>query len=245
MRFAGRRVLITGALSGMGMATARLFAREGMRLALVARNAPGLETLAAETESQAIVAQLGEWSSATDASHRAADALGGLDAVVNCAGITLSGPTGDLAVDDWEAMLGVNLTGPVAICRAAIPALMQGNDPAIVNIASAQALSPPGKTTTAYAATKGGLVSFSRSLAKELGPRIRVNALCPGAVESAVTIKARENDPDVIHKLTQAYALERIGQPDEIAEAVLFLSTPLSSFVTGAAMPIDGGRTFH
>lgn len=240
--WSGRRVLITGALSGMGMASARLLARHGMRLALVARQEAPLRALAAELGAQAIVSELGEWEAASRATKDAVAALGGLDALVNCAGLTVTKSTEETQEDDWQRMLGVNLTGPVAICRAVLPALREGRDPAIVNIASAQALTPPGKTTTAYAATKGGLVSFTRSLAREVGPAIRANALCPGAVRTAVVGEA---DPAQIAALIESYALGRVGEPDEIAQAVLFLSTPLSSFITGAAIPIDGGRTYH
>lgn len=243
--FTGRRVLLTGALSAMGMATARLLAARGMRLALVARRERELQAFARETGAEAIVSDLGEWGAATAATLAGVDRLGGLDAVVNCAGITISGTTDDLAEADWQTMLAVNLTGPIAICRAALGALREGQDPAIVNIASAQALLPPGPITTAYAATKGGLVTFTRSLALEAGPLIRVNALCPGAIASRVHDAAMAANPEIATAITRSYALKRIGVAEEIAQAVLFLATPLSSFITGAAVPIDGGRTYH
>ncbi len=236
-RLRGRRILITGAASGIGRRTAELFAAEGAALALIDRNAEGLAEAARATRGVAVEADVTQEASVAQAVAQAATAIGGIDGVVNAAGIVLHGSVLDVDVSAWRRVIEVNLTGTYIVVRCCLPWLSQASLATIVNIASGQGLLPNVPNTTAYAASKGGVVNLTRALAAELAPAIRVNSVCPGMVDTPMTADlARDASP---------YALRRIADPLEIAQAILFLSSANSSFVTGAALAVDGGRTFH
>ena len=175
-----------------------------------------------------------------------AKAMGGIDGVVNCAGLGSGAPLENLDIEIWSKMIGVNLTAPYVICRAALPWLRKRHGATIVNIASAQALLPNAPGAAAYAASKGGLTTFTKALAAELAPHIRANVVCPGIVDTPMTrsILERYQDPNSAPFIAQ-YAMKRVARPEEIATAVLYLTSDESSYVTGIAMAVDGGRTFH
>jgi NAD(P)-dependent dehydrogenase (short-subunit alcohol dehydrogenase family) len=143
----------------------------------------------------------------------------------------------DVGVADWQLVLGVNLTGTYIVVRCCLPWLVKAPFATIVNIASGQGLLPNTPNMTAYAASKGGVVNLTRALAAEFAPSIRVNSVCPGLVDTPMTAG--------LQREIDRYALKRIAEPLEIAQAILFLTGTESSFVTGAALAIDGGRTFH
>jgi NAD(P)-dependent dehydrogenase (short-subunit alcohol dehydrogenase family) len=245
-RLVGRRILVTGAASGMGRATAELFAGEGARLALLDRDAAGLERTASTTGGVPLVADLTDEAAVDRAVEDACRELGGLDGIVNAAGIM---PVEDLASTSlalWRLVLDVNLTGIFLVCRAALPKLREAGRGTIVNFASAAGLAPRGTAAIAYIASKGGVIAFTRTLAAEAAPRIRVNAICPGTVDTPMTRDyLRDADGRVRPEVLSAYALGRYAEPVEIARAVLFLTADESSFVTGAALAVDGGRSFH
>jgi NAD(P)-dependent dehydrogenase (short-subunit alcohol dehydrogenase family) len=163
--------------------------------------------------------------------------MGGIDGVVNAAGIVIHGSVLDVGVADWRLVLDVNLTGTYIVVRCCFPWLAKASFATIVNIASGQGLLPNTPNMTAYAASKGGVVNLTRALAAELAPSIRVNSVCPGMVDTPM-ISGLQRD-------VNRYALQRIADPLEIAQAILFLTGTESSFVTGAALAVDGGRTFH
>jgi NAD(P)-dependent dehydrogenase (short-subunit alcohol dehydrogenase family) len=247
-RLAGRRVFITGAASGIGKAIAETFHAEGARLALVDVNKDAIEAVAQTLDALPIVLDLSSSDGLEAAVNGAAEKMGGLDGVVNCAGIAK--PT---SIEDTDAALlnkylAVNLTAPYLISRAALPHLARHKGVStIVNIASGQGLLPSGPNNTAYAATKGGLIMFTKSLAIEVGPRgIRANAVCPGLVRTPMTqfLVDGVEDPSTL-PFMQAYALRRMGEPDEIANAVLFLTSAESSLITGSALAVDAGRCYH
>lgn len=137
----------------------------------------------------------------------------------------------------WREVIAINLIGPHMLVKAALPFLRAAPWATIVNLASGQGLQPAGPANHAYAASKGGLINLTRSLARELAPAIRVNSVCPGMVETPLT-EGRSGDGS-------QYALGRNGTALEVAQAVLFMSSPESAFVTGTALAVDGGRTFH
>jgi NAD(P)-dependent dehydrogenase (short-subunit alcohol dehydrogenase family) len=236
-RLQQRRVLITGAASGIGRRTAMLFAAEGAALTLLDRNVEGLAEVARETRGLAVEADVADEASVARAVERGAAAMGGIDGVVNAAGIVVRGPVGEVGVAEWRRVIDVNLTGIYIVVRCALPWLAKAAGATIVNIASGQGLLPNRPEMTAYAASKGGVVNLTRALAAELAPAIRVNSVCPGMVDTPMTAGGP-------HDVTP-YALKRVAEPVEIAQAILFLTGAESSFVTGAALAVDGGRTFH
>ncbi|GLH78433.1 3-oxoacyl-ACP reductase [Bradyrhizobium sp. SSBR45G] len=241
----GLSVLITGAASGMGRATARVFGDEGAQVAVTDVDEDGARAVAAEiaaaggtarawrldlTDRDAIAAVVGE----------AAAHFGGLDIVVNNAGISVRVAIDDDAYDDaWAKGLAVMLTAQQRVIRAALPHLRRSQSPRIVNIASTEAL---GATAlhSAYSAAKAGVTGLTRSLAVELGrDGITVNCICPGPITTAMTARI----PDE-HKATYARrrtALGRYGDPEEVAHITLSLCLPAASFITGAVIPVDGG----
>jgi NAD(P)-dependent dehydrogenase (short-subunit alcohol dehydrogenase family) len=245
MRLKGRRILLTGAGSGFGRVTAELFAREGAALALLDRDAAALRATADAVGGRCYEADVTDETQVAGAIAQAADDLGGLDGVVNSAGIMSATTFEDTDPAHWRKVIDVNLTGPYLVCRAALPALRRADRATIVNIASGQALLP-SLTGCSYAASKAGVMMFTKSLAVELAPRIRANAVCPGASDTPMTQRIIPAS-DVVRRaaLANAYALKRLTEPEEVANAILFLTSTESSAITGIALAVDCGRTFH
>ena len=244
MRLAGRRVLVTGAASGIGLAVSRVFEREGARVAMLDRDAGRLKDAGPVT----VVADVADEQEVREAVTQAAGALGGLDGVVNCAGVDLMRDFEAMTSAEWSRVIAVDLTGPMLVCHAAVPALKQAGRGTIVNVASGAALRPLEKRT-AYCAAKAGLVMFSKTLAVDLARyEIRVNAICPGIIDTPMFRSSWEGttDPEAeLAKILDRYVIKRIGDPDDIANAALYLTSDESKFVTGIALAVDGGRTFH
>jgi len=236
-RLRNRRIVITGAASGIGRCTAQLFAAEGAALALLDRDLQRLAEVARETGGHAAAVDVTDEGSVAQAVEQGASAMGGIDGIVNAAGIVIRGSVLEVGVADWRRVLDVNLTGTYIVMRCCLPWLATAPGATIVNIASGQGLLPNSPEMTAYAASKGGVVNLTRALAAELAPTIRVNSVCPGMVDTPMTADGAQD--------ASPYALKRIAQPIEIAQAILFLTSADSSFVTGAALAVDGGRTFH
>lgn len=244
MRLAGRRVLITGGASGIGRACAELFAQEGAALALLDRNDHGLS----DFDAIPCPADITNIAEVTAAVAKAEQGLGGLDGVVNCAGKDQLGQLTEVAPAAWEEIIAVNLTGAANVCRAAIPSLRAATMGTIVNVASGAGLFPlPDRT--AYCAAKAGLVMFSKALAMEVADSgIRVNAVCPGAIDTPMLAGSYQDAPDPAAEkamIQGRYLLGRFGEASEIAAAILFLSSAEASYITGTAMAVDGGRTFY
>jgi 3-oxoacyl-[acyl-carrier protein] reductase len=242
---AGLTVLVTGAASGMGRATARVFAAEGANVAVTDFVAAGAEAVAAEIVGNGGAAKA--WT--LDVANRdninvvvdeIAAHFGGLDIVVNNAGISVATPIdGDGYDAAWEKSIAVLLTAHPRIIRAALPYLRKSRSPRIVNIASTEAL---GATAlhSPYSAAKAGVVGLTRSLAVELGrDGITVNCICPGPITTGMT--ARINDEHKAIYARRRTALGRYGDPEEVAHMTLSLCLPAASFLTGAIIPVDGG----
>jgi NAD(P)-dependent dehydrogenase (short-subunit alcohol dehydrogenase family) len=152
----------------------------------------------------------------------------------------------ETTTDEWNTTIAVNLTGTFLCVQCAVPFLRQAERATIVNIASGVGLLPTGGGSTAYVASKGGVIAMTRALAAELAPSIRVSAVCPGAVETPMTNGTlRDAAGTVIPAIVHRYALGRPAAPEEIAAAILFLTSHESSFVTGINLAVDGGRTYH
>jgi len=241
----GRRVLVAGGASGIGLATARLLRAAGAKVAILDRKpAPAG---ADDPPLPAFWADVRD-SEAVDAATRgAAERMGGLDGIVYCAGVDLVAGLAETQDADWCRILDVNLTGAMRVCRAAL-AHFAPEGGSVVLVSSAAGLRPLPQRT-AYCASKAGLVMLAKAMAAELAPRgIRVNALCPGAVETGLfrTSFAEAPDKDAARAgIRERYALARIAEPDEMARCILFLTSQASSYVTGAALAADGGRSFH
>jgi 3-oxoacyl-[acyl-carrier protein] reductase len=241
----GLTVLITGAGSGMGRATARVFADEGAHVSVTDVNSEAAQTVAGEIEANGGTARAWQLDIGDrDAIPRVVDAVaahfGGLDIVVNNAGISVRAAIDDPAYDDaWTRGLSVMLTAQQRIIRAALPYLRKSGSPRIVNIASTEAL---GATAlhSAYSAAKAGVTGLTRSLAVELGrDGITVNCICPGPITTAMTARIPDEQKAVYAR--RRTALNRYGDPEEVAHMTLSLCLPAASFLTGAVIPVDGG----
>lgn len=241
MRLAGRRILVTGGASGIGRAIGERFEGEGARVALLDR------TPIAHAK-HAIRCDLLDPDGIAPAVGAAVTALGGLDGVVNCAGADLMRPLATMTQAQWARVIGTNLTAPMLVCQAALPALREAGRGTIVVIASGAGLRPLPERT-AYCSAKAGVVMFCKSLSIELSAaNIRVNAICPGIIDTPMWRESWEGAADPKAELAMIldrYVIKRVGQPAEIANAALFLTSDESSYVTGTAMAVDGGRTFH
>jgi len=248
---AGRRILITGAANGIGLATVTRFVAEGAKVAALDRDEPALAALRGRfdgTRLHAVRADVADPAAVEAAVETCAAALGGIDGVVNAAGIDLVADIEAMPLADWSRVLAVNLTGPMLVMRAAYRHLRAAGQGTIVNVSSGAGLSPL-RHRTAYCASKAGLQMASKALAMEAAEfGIRVNTICPGAVDTGLFRSGIDAapDPDAAYEAVRArYALQRIAAPEEIAAAILWLTCPESSYVTGTAIAVDGGRTFH
>jgi dihydroanticapsin dehydrogenase len=246
----GRRALITGATANIGAATARLFAQEGARLVLVDRD-PAIERTAESIrgeggEATAVVADVSSPDDVDGLVPIVDDLLGGLDVLVNNAAIQRVGAVESIPVDEWDEIFAINVRGYFLTVRAFLPALRASGAASIVNTSSQVGLhGAPG--ATAYSATKGAVIAFTKALALELaGDGIRVNAIAPGWVDTAFNTPAITmlGGPEAHADLVRAtIPLGRQARPEEIAAGSLYLASDLSSYMTGQVLPVDGGVT--
>ncbi len=241
----GLTVLVTGAASGMGRATAEVFAAEGANVALTDLSGDAVEAIAAALRAEGLSAQ--SW--ALDVSDPAAiksvvadvaAQFGGLDALVNNAGISAFCPIDDPGYDAvWDRAFAVLLTAHQQLVRAALPHLRRSASPRIVNIASTEALGATSRDSP-YSAAKAGVTGLTRALAVELGKEgITVNCICPGPIDTGMTANVPDADKQTFaHRRT---ALRRYGLPEEVAHITLSLCLPAASYITGVTIPVDGG----
>jgi len=242
-RLAGRRILVTGAASGMGKAIAETFSREGAALILLDRDGEGLDATASAVGALACRTDVTSEAEVGAAVARALSELGGLDGVVNAAGILAREPLMDTPPETWRRVFEVNVMGPLLICRAALPALAANDVATIVNVASVSGLAP-SLHYCAYSASKAALVSLTRSLAMEAPAPVRANAICPGPIITPMVAAYFPGATDQSGDPRVAVS-ERMGLPREIADAALYLTSRESSFVNGECLVVDGGRVFR
>ncbi len=242
-KLAGRRILITGAASGMGRGTAELFAREGATLALLDKNGPAVAEIAAQLQCVSIECDISNWQQVQDSVALAVDACGGLDGVVNAAGMYYNKPFDEIDIESWNQVMAVNVNGPYHVLRAALAALRAAPAATIVNIASVSGYMPM-LGTSVYSASKAAIVMLTKCLGFELGPNIRVNAICPGVIQTEMTRHIWE-DPARAASTAERVALKKIGSPEDVAKAALYLSCEDSSFATGTEIVLDGGFSWR
>ncbi|WP_316160726.1 MULTISPECIES: SDR family oxidoreductase [unclassified Bradyrhizobium] len=234
--------LITGAARGIGLATAKRFLHEGWRVALLDIEKKLLDDATTALESPdrtlALHCDVAEAAMVADALARLADRFGRLDALVNNAGVARFAPIMETSEADWQRILDVNLTGPFLCTRAAVP-LMRERGGTIVNITSISAVRA-STLRSAYGTSKAALAHLTKQLAVELASAgIRVNAVAPGPVETAMAKDV--HTPEIRADYHDAIPLNRYGLEDELAEAILFLSSERSSYITGQILAVDGG----
>jgi 3-oxoacyl-[acyl-carrier protein] reductase len=241
-RFAGKVLFATGAGSGLAAATARRFAAEGGRVAVLDLDLARAEAVASELgDSVGLSCDVTDEQSVGEAVQEAHERLGRIDCVVNAAGLFASSPIEELSLSDWNLMLAVHMTGTFLVCRETIPLLRAVGGGSVVNFGSVTALIARANTA-AYSAAKGGIVAFSRQLALDLGPdRIRVNVIAPGTIRSPMSDETY-GPPGPDQKLPASIQM-RIAEPEEIAAPVCFLLSDEASFFTGTVFVADGGAT--
>lgn len=246
---AGSVAIVTGAASGMGRATAQLFADEGARVAILDINGAGLEAVAGELRSVgaevlALAVDLSSREAVEQAVRDVAAHFGAIDILVNNAGLVI--PTtveADNFAQAWDMSLAVMAGAQAWAVRAALPSLRRSPHPRIVNIASTEALGAT-RLSTGYSVAKHASVGLTRALAVDLGKEgITVNCVCPGPVHTGIT--AVISDADKATFANRRTALRRYGDPEEVAHAILSLVLPAASFITGATLVVDGGLTIR
>jgi NAD(P)-dependent dehydrogenase (short-subunit alcohol dehydrogenase family) len=250
----GKVALITGAATGIGRASALLFAQAGARVALVDQRGPEVEEaaemvrIASSPEAAvAIVADLAEPEQCATAVMRAVDAFGRLDVLFNNAGVgtlVVGGTVESISLEHWNLAQDVNVRAMYLMSKAVAPHLRAAGGGAIINTSSVSALQASrGRPTHAYAASKGAVLALTKAMAVSFGEdRIRVNAICPGLIRTRLTV-------DIVDAAEAAadegvgIPIGRVGEPEDIARCALFLASDASSFITGTQIVVDGGAT--
>lgn len=246
---AGSVALITGAASGMGRATAQLFADEGAKLVLLDINDAGLRGIASELEENgcqvlAISVDCGDQDKLTAAVRRGAEHFDRMDIIINNAGLSRPGAITDDEFDsNWDTSMAIMAAAQQWTVLAALPWLKKAANPRIVNVASTEALGATNYNA-AYVAAKHASLGLTRALAMELGKLgITVNAVCPGPIHTGITAAIPDEHKQIY--ANRRTALRRYGYPEEVAHITLGLVLPAASFITGAAIPVDGGLTIR
>lgn len=243
-RFDGKVALITGAASGIGAATARLFASEGALCVLADISEDGAKALSAELgdSAMAIACDVSKQSEVDAMVQAAVDRHGRIDILFNNAGIGSFGTSVELTAEAWETVIAVDLHSVFYACHAAIPHMPRGS--AIVNTASISGLGGDYRFA-AYNAAKGAVVNYTRALAVDHArDGIRVNALCPGLVDTPITAGFHDI-PGLKEDWTRRIPMGRAAQPEEMAHVAAFLASEAASYVTGSIIVADGGATAH
>jgi 3-oxoacyl-[acyl-carrier protein] reductase len=241
---AGRVAIVTGAASGMGRATAALFAAEGAHVAALDLNEAGLASLVAESPGTivAFACDVSDDGAITATVDAVRGALGPIDILINNAGTTSSAPYDDDQFPSaWDKALAINLTAPMRFVRACLDDLRRNGDGRIVNIASTEGLGATIRTGP-YTASKHGVIGLTRSLAVELGRSgVTANAICPGPIRTGMTAQIPEDSKSTFAK--RRVPVGRYGEPEEVAHIILSLVLPASSYLNGTVIPVDGGMT--
>lgn len=245
MRFADRTVIVTGGGSGIGRVMARMFADEGAAVAVADWNRAGAEETVAGLQASgarglALEADVSSWGDVQRMTRATLDAFSGIDVVVNNAAIAEGDGLPETDPDTWDKDLAVTLTSQFLCTKATLPGMIERGRGVFVNIASVNGLVALGNE--AYSAAKAGVINLTRSVAVRYGRYgIRANAIAPGTIRTPIWRERIEKDPAVFDKLVKWYPLGRIGEPDDVARAALFLASDDASWITGTVLRVDGG----
>lgn len=245
----GRVAIVTGASRGLGLAIARVFAAAGAAQLLIARDEQRLTQAAATirgavpaAQLEVLAADVAAPGAAEQLVQRATERFGRVDVLVNNAGIGLSGPIESVSDQGWENVLGVNLTAPFALCRAVAPPMKAQRWGRIVNIASISGQTGGVRASVAYSATKAGLVGLTKTLARDLSPfGVTANAIAPGQIETDLG----QLNPEDRAALEKNIPLGRLGKPEDIGYAALYLASEEAGYVTGHTLDVNGGILFR
>ncbi|MDQ2897138.1 MAG: SDR family oxidoreductase [Actinomycetota bacterium] len=237
-RFAGKCVLVTGAGSGIGATIARALHSEQATVTLADRDGASVDALAAELGDLATAAELDVRDE-----EQVRGTMDGLDVLVNVAGVGSTTSAPDTSLEVWENVFAVNARGTFLCCKHALPDMIRRGGGSIVNIASIAGLVGL-RNRAAYCASKGAVIALTRALAVDhVGDGIRVNAVCPGTVDSPWVRRLVEEAGESLDALRARQPMGRLGTPEEIAAATLYLASDAAAFATGSALVIDGGLT--
>jgi NAD(P)-dependent dehydrogenase (short-subunit alcohol dehydrogenase family) len=245
-RLSGKTAIITGAGSGIGRAIAIAFAREGANIALVGRREEKLEQTAQAAGGSSLIVpgDVSQSSQINQIIEQTAQRFGGIQVLVNNAGLLYPGTAEQITEAQWDETFNVNVRGLWLLSRAVLPYLRKSGGGSIINVASVLGINGV-RLRAAYAASKGAVVLLTKCMALDHGhEHIRVNAICPGFVQTELTERVIKNAPDPEAALKQRIAVHpigRVGQPEDIAGIAVYLASDESSWVTGAAFPVDGG----
>jgi len=242
----GRVAIVTGGNGGIGLGMAQGLAGAGAAVVIAARNrdksqAAVAAIIASGAQGAFIALDVADPASCRDLVRQTVKRFGRLDILVNNAGMSIRKPPQDYAVAEWQAVLDTNLTGPLVCCQAAHPVMKEQGGGKIINIGSMMSLFGAAYAA-AYSASKGGLVQLTRSLATAwAADNIQVNAVLPGWIDTELTQAARHQVPGLNERILRRTPAGRWGEPQDLAGIAVFLASPAADFVTGAAIPVDGG----
>jgi len=240
----GQRAVVTGGGSGIGRAVCQRFAAHGASVAVLDIDPDSAQATADTIGGLALEVDVTDAEAMRVAVDAAADELGGVTVLMNNAGGSTMAPLAGWDPDEWDRLVRLNLTGVFNGMRAGVPHLLSAGGGAVVNTSSISATRPSAGEAP-YSAAKAGVMALTASAALEYGPAIRVNAVAPGMIRTNLTKPLLDGLPDEVERYRRTTPIGRIGDPEDIADVVLFLCSDLARFITGQTLVVDGGMTLH
>jgi 2-hydroxycyclohexanecarboxyl-CoA dehydrogenase len=242
-QLAGETAIVTGGAGGIGARIVAELAALGARIAVLDKDEAGAKQVAAEHGAVAIAMDLTDPASVESAYRAAVDAIGPIDVLVNNAGWDKVGPFVDSDPAVWDALIAVNLRGPIQVTHLAVPSMIERGLGRLI-YTSSDAGRVGSKGEAVYSACKGGIIAFAKTIAREVARKgITSNSVCPGPTDTGLLTEVMGDSPNLIAALGKAVPMGRIGTPEDVAPVVAFLATTAAGFVTGQAISVSGGLT--